>query len=247
MGDYIELLFNTVSVNLFRVDPMNTQGSGGGYSTSYCGEPEGDLLNVQVFGAVSHSDTSFVLKVLSHMSGQTSLESYGIRDIRLTFAENPTTISPSLCAIAPVTIYDVSACSCPKGKYSTGPSGCTDCDLSCDSCFGAGPTQCFSCKEGYYFDGTQCSSCDSSCSRCSGPKNTQCTACASGYLLFDKICIPSSRCSDSSFAISTCFSECTPPCSTSTRSSWAESCFPNCPSSPANTLLDFSGLCISII
>jgi len=241
-GDYIEVVFDTTSVELYVVDPFNTIG-GGGYTTSYCGNANPDLIDTPVFGSVDHSDTSLTLKFVSHLSTYSTSESFGIREILLTFS---TAASPALatsCVSTTVTVYNMPKCTCTKGQYN-GAFGCTDCDPSCYSCFGADPTQCYACKDGYYFDGTTCLACDSSCSRCTGPQSTQCIECASGYLLFDDICISTSRCSSAGFSLSSCTNQCVMACSAASRPTWAESCFPAC-ESPTTEILDFTGICLS--
>ncbi len=241
-GDYIEVVFETNSVELYVVDPANTLGNGG-YSVSYCGAAGSDLINTPVFGSVDHSGTSLTLKFISHLSTYSTAESFGIREILLTFSTATSPASATPCVDTAVTVYNMAKCTCAKGKYSAGASGCTDCDLSCDSCFGAGPTQCYACKDGYYFDGTTCLACDSSCSRCSGPSKTECIECAPAYKLFENICIPTSRCTGFGFSLSSCSNQCPFPCLSGSRSTWAESCFPAC-ENPTSEILDFTGICL---
>ena len=70
------------------------------------------------------------------------------------------------------------SCGCPNGKYLEGTS-CPDCDSSCLTCSGPGPSACTSCdtSKGKYLFVDRCLSCHPSYKTCSGPNENYCLSC----------------------------------------------------------------------
>ena len=66
-----------------------------------------------------------------------------------------------------------------EGQFDSGLDTCEDCDISCSICYGASSSECNSCNDGFYIEGTTCSPCHPSCSTCDGPYNDDCTSCSS--------------------------------------------------------------------
>jgi hypothetical protein len=64
---------------------------------------------------------------------------------------------------------------------------CTD---PCDTCSSVSPTDCLTCNEDFYIDGTECKPCDISCNKCTSL--THCTECNDGYYLDIADCKPCS-------------------------------------------------------
>lgn len=90
----------------------------------------------------------------------------------------------------------VSACS--AGFYEDNDKICFNCNLSCETCYGALPTNCLSCPlntnydaltneckpgciSGFYEESSSCQPCSSNCVACTS--STECTKCDSAYLL----------------------------------------------------------------
>ena len=207
---------------------------------SLCGpSTRTDVRDILIFGSVPHSSSSLTLKIISLMSSITSEEAFGIRDIKLLFSTNP---APApLCADISVPFFNFTQCTCSKGLYDSGVSNiiCTECHPNCASCFGGSQNECYECKEGNYFDGESCQTCHSSCSSCSGPNINQCSECYPGNILFENICIESTRCI-SLFITPICTNTCFSPCDIMNRDNWEEDCFPPC---PTGAISDLQGFC----
>ena len=208
--------------------------------TNYCGSFRSDVRDIFIFGSVPHTENSLNFKIISNMSGNTSDESFGVRDINLLFSTSP--IAAPICGqITTVKSYDFPLCPCLKGFYNSDASNtvCSECHHSCASCYGGTENDCYECKEGYYFDGMGCKSCHPSCLRCSGPNYNQCEFCNTGYISFENICISSSRCT-LPFISDVCSNSCLSPCDVDKNDSWSESCIPSC---PTGQISDLEGFC----
>ena len=89
--------------------------------------------------------------------------------------------------------------SCPNGYYKdTATRTCIQCDSTCVTCNGAGPSKCLTCGAQFYLSGSNsCLACDSLCDGCTGPANSECNACAAGkYQLEGSSYTCVSACSD---------------------------------------------------
>lgn len=54
-----------------------------------------------------------------------------------------------------------------------------ECIAPCDSCSSA--SECSSCQDGYFFDGSACLSCNPACVTCSSASTDSCPSCADNY------------------------------------------------------------------
>ena len=235
------------------------------FSTNTCGASNNDLTTVKIYGIMKHSAISLTLQILHYLNQDSSLASIGIRDLNMNFATVSTGIYTNLiCGYASGVTFYSGKCVCPVGQYNTTTSGgCTTCDSSCASCYGAGSNQCYTCATGYSFNGQQCIKCDSACSVCYGTNYDACTICNLGYwLLNGTTCIPScdypliqnvtgtqitcnSPCSTGQYLYwdGTCSSSCASPLQTNTLWSTIPTCNWNCSSITEN--LYWNGTCSS--
>ena len=134
---------------------------------------------------------------------------------------------PTTCTScsSPIPFLNMGSCEeCPDGQFDTGFDTCANCDISCSTCFGSSSSECSSCNDGYYGDGSTCSPCDETCLTCSGP--TTCTSCSSpNPNLQNGVC---GECPDGQFdtGFDTC-EDCGSDCLTcSGSSSTCTSCYP---------------------
>ena len=84
---------------------------------------------------------------------------------------------------------------CDTGKCAVGfvmltnTVNCTACIGGCSKCNPDDPTQCLTCLDGQYFDGTKtCQPCVSYCATCSA--ETTCLSCPKGYGMVATACMP---------------------------------------------------------
>lgn len=74
---------------------------------------------------------------------------------------------------------------------------CLSCASECFLCFGASDTDCFECKEGYYFDSNnKCIACDASCKGCDDGAS-YCVSCPKGKVLRGHDCV--ANCQDDEY------------------------------------------------
>jgi len=159
------------------------------FESNLCGGSKyNDLPNMKVYGQISHSGASLVLRVISQLDESSSNEAFGFRDVNLIFANTTTTGNvEEMCGLSPIDLQQYGdQCECSEGKYpiDTGSIKCESCDSSCESCFGPSSRECYECSSGYSWTGAKCIPCDNSCGDCSGPFATQCTTCKSGLFLY---------------------------------------------------------------
>ncbi len=63
---------------------------------------------------------------------------------------------------------------------------CSMCNDACLTCSGSLITECDSCKDGFWFDGSStCDACDPKCVLCDGDTANDCSKCAEGFYLID--------------------------------------------------------------
>ena len=157
--DYFEIHFDS---KVFRSSAISQR-----FSLSvlkYCGVSGGNgLLNIRMNGKLIHAGTSVTLKVVSRMDGSTQDESFGFRDVSLSFVPNPPNTTESACypySASSAPAHFVSYCACSQGQYwDSHSSACLSCDSLCDNCFGAGSNQCATCAPGTWLDGSNCVEC----------------------------------------------------------------------------------------
>ena len=233
--DYFKVQFDSTTFT-----GWSTWNSTSFSASSICGDSSyGELANGRIYGRVLHSLTTLTMKMTSNFDQESTNESLGFRDINLLFATSPVSSTESFCGKASIAIGGSLECSCVEGQYSN-LGTCTNCHISCGSCFGYGSNYCFQCASGYGFDGTICVPCDSSCSRCYGTSNTQCNECKSGYVLAsNSTCVPQANC-NSPLNITGCGRYCDAPCKNNYYSYWDGSCSSTC-SSPLKTSVISTG------
>ncbi|CAG9319085.1 unnamed protein product [Blepharisma stoltei] len=115
------------------------------------------------------------------------------------------------------------SCTCASNQYksSSSPLTCINCDSSCSTCSGYGPSQCLTCANsaitpsttpGYCkcntseyiktYSPLSCGACDSSCHDCAGGSSNDCITCSNSEITLSKT--PSSCfCGSSQYTIST--------------------------------------------
>ncbi len=138
-------------------------------TSSICGSGAiNDLAPATVLAVAQHSDPTFSFDFMM------AANNIGMRNIKLLFETTDISATASSCFIAdPLSVFSMSACSCPEGQYDNSGT-CTPCDDACENCFGGDANSCYSISDGYYFDGTTSQQCDSSCETCSGAGASAC-------------------------------------------------------------------------
>jgi len=148
--------------------------------------PGEDLGAVRVFGKVFHTSNTLRFKVISQLDQWGDDESFGIRDLKLLFVNNPITTRESFCGITSLPMK-YGQCSCPEGYYESpvGSNLCLQCNSRCKSCFGPGASSCYECADNAYFNGQTCLKCYKACATCSGEGVNQCLSCKTGNFMIN--------------------------------------------------------------
>jgi len=73
--------------------------------------------------------------------------------------------------------------------WDSSSSSCLPCDTSCETCYGSSNTQCYRCKDSYFFTGDACKSCASSCFMCFSPSASSCSYCLPPLYLYNSTCV----------------------------------------------------------
>ena len=132
-----------------------------------CGGGPSDATDIETVGRVFHSQSTLTLKVISQLDNRAFDESFGFRDIFLSFVANPpTSMTEEMCemnttnsSIGHLKTY----CKCFRGQYlNTLSNTCVACHPLCNGCFGAGTNECYACAPTALFDGSKCIDCNSS-------------------------------------------------------------------------------------
>ena len=228
--------------------------------SSSCGNSASDLPNIRLFGRVAHTATSLTFTITSRLAQASSIESWGVRDVNFLFVTSPSAqgSSQDICAFAPVTLptSPISTCPCySEGNYKqgngVGVGACKTCDPACSSCFDNGPTNCFQCASGYYWDGTQCAPppiCSTLCATCTGTASNQCITCVPGAFLYNgNSCIPTCDpplVQGLALGITTC----SLPCGPDLFLDWLGNCIPFCDfplnATGTNTVIGYVFTCV---
>ena len=82
------------------------------------------------------------------------------------------------------------------------------CDTSCLTCSGDGATDCLSCSDGLFLEGSTCKTCDAPCLTCSD--RLTCTGCSSDFVLDESFCV--STCPNNKFDKSGICTDCGSSC-----------------------------------
>jgi len=189
MGDKFAVKFDTQTIQGFVFDYTTT-----GVLPNECGINDRiDLPSVTIEGRVVHNSSpndEVTFSVISLLRRSSYYQSFGIREIKLTFITLATTPANSMCARASKRLFNTAnKCACPAGQYeSIADSGtCSDCVANCIACPSAGAT-CTSCKAGYFVNAGQCAQCTSPCAACNAAGTNACTACIEGRYISGSSC-----------------------------------------------------------
>ena len=133
--------------------------------SSICGDGSfGEAPSILMYGKFLHSSSSLQLKVISEMSGDSTGESFGFRDVSLLFTSNPLNQTESAChpyTTATALVQFLAYCPCSQSQYKdSSTNSCGACNSYCDGCFGRGPDHCYVCKSTAWFDGARCVDCN---------------------------------------------------------------------------------------
>lgn len=132
--------------------------------------------NMQVYVQTAHSASSLYLQIISLLDEPPANESYGFRSITMLFIKSGT---PSgTCQVGGVQETNPS----PSLPYCAK----TSCTSPCTTCWSSGTSNCFSCNNGAYWDGTRCAYCHPACSTCYGGTQNDCIDCSSQYYEFNE-------------------------------------------------------------
>jgi len=154
-NDYLNLKFDN------EIIKTNYSLSIGNFpEENVCGsESWDDLPNVRVFGRVNHIGSTLTLSFISGLNEPSENESFGIRDITLTFIKDSAPVSSNICGIAAISLTE-NDCACPEKEYEESLGVCKACHESCASCFGPTESDCFSCQIGTVSNGSHCMPCN---------------------------------------------------------------------------------------
>ena len=150
-----------------------------GYSV--CGDvghPERKPIQVHV--RTSYSGSSVTLQLFTQTDETSDNESYGFRDIFLTFYHDAHP-SNSHCVVSEYANTN-QRCDCPSRKFYQFPSNsgrCFPCDPTCAECTGPNSNQCTACEPHNYLTPlSTCLTCHSTCDNCTYPGGDyNCTTC----------------------------------------------------------------------
>ena len=201
-------------------------------STSSCGGSNSDLPYLSIVGKHMHSNPKLIVRIISNISSNPTVASYGVRGFYAVFANKTTDDTENYCYRGN-SIYPsaASSCLCTEGTYpdSTNPTQCLACNPSCSDCFGGSASECFLCADGYSRIKSRCVQCSSTCNTCSGTAKDQCITCKSGYWLrWDNTCVKD--CSSPSYAqqVYDDLKLCQAPCPANQLMLWDGSCVDRC-------------------
>ena len=153
-SDYLTLVGDSVPLNFKDFVSSFTQ-----FPISQCDSSTNrPILALEIIGITPHSSSSFTLTYQSNLNGLSSLKSFGFRDIRLSFGFNDGTKTTRSCVATSITLLNNYNCKCSNG-YPDPNGSCEACDPACRSCYGPKSSDCYTCKDGAYFDGANCLFC----------------------------------------------------------------------------------------
>ena len=129
-------------------------------TTNICGGTYKDITNARIFGSVKHSGSNLTLQFISGLDEGSENESFGFRDITMTFGSSEDPVS-RVCGRAVISLKN-NDCECPEGEYPESLGVCKSCHENCTSCFGPSEADCYNCAIGTVSNGTHCIPCDMS-------------------------------------------------------------------------------------
>ena len=185
-NDYAEFTFDGVSLESWRLPSFLP------YEVALCGSPVApnwtEYPNLKIIMSFPHTGSSVTMKVISHLTQDTTDESFGFREINMIFINSPTTPTPSFCGISASPLPDSI---CPCSFYNQFVSGsCQSCHPSCATCNGPNSNNCLTCPVNKYMNNlNQCVDCAAPCATCQATYQ-YCLTCQAGwFLLSDHTCL----------------------------------------------------------
>ena len=184
--DTFQILFDTLS-------PINYGPFDGDviHLTHLCGNPNFGDTELKMTGWISHSSLSLTLRFNLKLDQTSDDESFGIRDIQLTFT-NKTFASNYNCAFYYYPDFFQTRCVCPQNQFNFQTINCNTCHSpNCTSCIDSGVNRCYECSKGNYLTSAApgtCNNCHPICTSCFGPGTTNCLNCTDGFYLSGTTC-----------------------------------------------------------
>ena len=231
-GDHWEIWFDFLLVK-FPALLVPTTGIIPSYLLPVCGTPTyKDWTEITLILKLHHSASSLLIVIVSYLDEASFNESFGFRDISITFYNSSNTTYVG-CLVSQAPLPSMS-CPCPSADsyepvLSTGI--CKPCDPSCATCNGPFSTNCLSCVPQKYLNTSthQCIDCDTSCATCSGSGPTNCLTCQAGFFLASGYgrCIASCPYPLNQVAGNATM-YCSKPCSTGSYVLWDQTCSSSC-------------------
>jgi len=118
--------------------------------------PKSGNFPIDVTGKITHTKNELTLRIAGNNDSPTT--SFGITNVRLSFQTLSSTETPDL-----------------------NPTSDIECPIGCQYCWGPSGNQCYSCKEGYSFNGGSCIAYALNCAQCTS--QTECSRCSFPFLL----------------------------------------------------------------
>ena len=134
----------------------NNVGDDSTWPANICGDAgKNDLGAVTLRAKIFHSASTLTLKFYGGFSIDSDNESFGMRDLKITFAYKAPAETEGFCGYSTGgTPLNMGNCDCPDGQYDNG--GCTACDAACETCFGGTSEDCYTCASGYVSINNEC-------------------------------------------------------------------------------------------
>ena len=123
---------------------------------SICGGSSPDFPNVQVYGRDLHSISTLTFAISLTITQDSTLQSYGFREIMLQFATNTAVVTETIYAYPTIAYSSSGSCACTLTEYCSNSLICLSCSASCMACFGPSNAECYQCNSDYTFDGSAC-------------------------------------------------------------------------------------------
>jgi len=152
LGEYLSLRFDDEILQMTHKISISTLPN-----INLCGSSWREFPQIRMFGNAIHSSSNLTLRFISGCNENSENESFGFRDLTLTFGTSENAVS-SICAKSSISL-NYNDCPCPEKQFEESPSVCKTCHENCASCFGGSEGDCYSCQNGTIFNGTHCTHC----------------------------------------------------------------------------------------
>ena len=162
-----------------------------GYTIPLCGGSWDEFPPVTAYSTFIHSGSTLTLRFINMLDQGSTDESLGIREVKMKFLTE-TTPKYSICGRSNGTPLPNMVCPCDTvHEYMNPPNSgtCFPCNANCNTCYGSGSNNCYSCYDGSYLSGTNCYPCNSNCLTCV-TTSTTCTSCQPGWFMVGTTCYP---------------------------------------------------------